>query len=159
MKDLRKTKFCLGLQIEHLKSEIFVHQSNYTKKVLKRFYMDTAHPLSSQMVIWSLNIKDDRFRPQEENEEILGLEVPYLNVIDALMYLANYTRPDIAFSVNLLARYSNAPTKRHWNGIKHLFRYLKGTIDLGLLFQSGNDVILTGYAYAGYLSDPHMTKS
>ena len=34
MKDLGKTKFCLGLQIEHLKSGIFVHQSNYTEKVL-----------------------------------------------------------------------------------------------------------------------------
>ena len=134
MKDLRKTKFCLGLQIEHLKSGIFVHQSNYTEKVLKRFYMDKAHPLSSRMMIWSLNIKDDPFRPQEENEEILGPEVPYLNAIGALMYLENNTRPDIAFSVNLLTRYSNAPTERHWNGIKHLFRYLKKTIDLGLFF-------------------------
>src|SRR5688572_4177408 len=159
MKDLGKTKFCLGLQIEHLKSGIFVHQSNYTEKVLKRFYMDKAHPLSSPMVVRSLNIKDDPFRPHEENEEILGPEVPYLSAIGALMYLANNTRPDIAFSVNLLARYSNAPTKRHWDGIKRLFRYLRGTIDLGLFFQSGNEAILTGYADAGYLSDPHTAKS
>ena len=113
MKDLGKTKFCLGLQIEHLKSGIFVHQSNYTEKVLKRFYMDKAHPLSFPMVIRSLNIKDDPFRPEEENEEILGSEAPYLNAIGALIYLANNTRPDIAFSVNLLARYSIAPTKGH----------------------------------------------
>ena len=46
----------------------------------------------------------DLFRPQEENEEPLGPEVPYLSGIGALMYLANATRPDIAFFVNLLAR-------------------------------------------------------
>ena len=159
MKALGKTKFCLGLQIVHLKSGIFVHQCNYTEKVLKRFYMDKARPLSSPMVIRSLNIKDDPFRPQEENKKILGPKVPYLSAIGALMYLANNTRPDIAFSVNLLARYINAPTKRHWDGIKHLFRYLKGTIDLGLFFQSRNDAILTGYDDVGYLSDPHMAKS
>jgi len=43
MKDLGKTKFCFGLQIEHLADEIPIHQSTYTKKVLKRFYMDKAH--------------------------------------------------------------------------------------------------------------------
>ena len=49
----------------------------------------------------------------EEDEEVLGPEVPYLSAIGALMYLTNNTRPDIAFAVNLLSRYSNAPTRRH----------------------------------------------
>ena len=53
------------------------------------------------------------FRPKEENEELFGREVPYLNAIGALMYLTNYTQPDIAFLVNLLVRYSSALTKRH----------------------------------------------
>ncbi|MBA0860150.1 hypothetical protein Goshw_014542 [Gossypium schwendimanii] len=49
---------------------------------------------------------------------------------NTLMYLANNTRPDIAFVVNLLARFSYSPTRRHWNGIKHVSRYLRGTIDM-----------------------------
>ena len=65
------------------------------------------------MVVRSLNVTKDPVRLKEENEELLGPEVPYLSTICALMYLANYIRPDIAFSVNLLARYSLAPTKRH----------------------------------------------
>ena len=68
--------------------------------------MDKSHPLSSPMVVRSLEVTKDLFRPKEENEELLCLEVPYLSEIYALMYLANYTRPDIAFLVNLLARYS-----------------------------------------------------
>ena len=51
MKYFRKTKFCLGLQIEHFPNEVLVHQSTYIKKVLKRFYMDKEHPLSSPMVV------------------------------------------------------------------------------------------------------------
>ena len=60
----------------------------------------------------------------KKNEELLGPEVPYLSAIGALMYLANCTRPDIAFSVNLLARYNFVLTRRHWNGIKHILHYL-----------------------------------
>ena len=120
MKDHGKTRYCFGLQIEYCLNSVLIHQSTYTEKVLKRFYMDKSHPLSSPMVVNSLEVTKDPFRPKEENEELLGPEVPYLSAIDALMYLANYTRPDIAFSVNLLARYSSAPTKKHWNGIKHI---------------------------------------
>ena len=66
--------------------------------------MDKAHPLSSSMIVCSLDVKKDPFRPCEKCEELLGSEVSYLSVIGALMYLANYTCLDIAFSVNLLAR-------------------------------------------------------
>jgi Reverse transcriptase (RNA-dependent DNA polymerase)/GAG-pre-integrase domain/Integrase core domain len=165
MKDLGRTKYCLGLQMEHLKDGIFVHQSNYTEKILKRFYMDKAHPLKSPMVVRSLNIKDDPFRPRESNEDVLGSKVPYLSAIGALMYLAVNTRPDIAFAVNLLARFSSEPTKRHWNGVKHIFRYLRGTTDLGLFYKNGTGHVLVGYADlvgfadAGYLSDPTKAKS
>ena len=120
MKDLGKTKICLGLQIEYLVDGVFIHQSAYTQKILERFYMDKAHPLSTPMVVRSLEVCKDPFRLQEENEEPLGPEVPYLSAIGALMYLANATRQDIAFSINLLARYSSFPTQSHLNGVKHI---------------------------------------
>ena len=159
MKDLGKTKFCLGLQIEHTKVGIFVHQSSYLEKVLKRFYMDNSHPLSNPMVVRHLEAEKDQFRPREKDEKILGPEVPYLSAVGALMYLANNTRPDISFSVNLLARYSSCPTKRHWNGVKHILRYLRGTMDMGLYYSNSSKEELIGYADAGYLSDPHKGRS
>ena len=55
------------------------------------------------MVVQSLDMKKDPFRPRDDNEEVLGPEFPYLSAIGELMYLANCTRPDIAFAVNLLA--------------------------------------------------------
>ena len=117
------------------------------------------HPLSTPIVVRSLEVNEDPFRPPEEDEELLGPEIPYLNAIGALMYLANATRPDIAFSVNLLARYSSSPTRRHWNGIKHILRYLKGTLDMSLFYANKDSADLVGYADAGYLSDPHKARS
>ena len=159
MKDLGKTKFCIGLQIEHFPNGVLVHQSKYIKKILKCFNMDKAHPLSSPMVVRSLDVKHDPFRPCEKGEELLGPEVPYLSVIGALKYLANCTRPDIAFSVNLLARYSSAPTRRHWKGIQHILRYLSGITDMCLFYSNKSKEKLLGYADAGYLSDPHKARS
>ena len=89
----------------------------------------------------------------------MGPEYPYLSAIGALMYLANNTRPDIAFAVNLLARYSASPTKRHWTGIKNILRYLHGTTDLGLFYGRNQDPSLVGYIDVGYLSDPHNGRS
>jgi hypothetical protein len=65
------------------------------------------------MVVRSLDTENDLFRPRGEEEEVLGPQVPYLSAIGALMYFANNSRPDIEFAVNLLARHSVAPTKRH----------------------------------------------
>ena len=75
--------------------------------------MDKSYPLNIHMVVRTLEPHKDLFHPKELDEEILGLEVPYLNAIGALMYLAQCTRPSIAFAANLLARFSFEPTRRH----------------------------------------------
>jgi hypothetical protein len=106
MKDLNKTKFCLGLQLEHIPMCILIHQLAYVQKVLEKFNMDKAYPSKTPMVVRALEKDIDPFRPRQEGEEMLGSKYPYLSVIGALMYLANNTRPNIDFIVNLLARYS-----------------------------------------------------
>ncbi|XP_062020886.1 secreted RxLR effector protein 161-like [Rosa rugosa] len=88
------------------------------------------------MVVRSLDTMKDPFHPRQDDEIILGPEVPYLSAIGALLFLAQCTRPDIGFAVSVLARYSSAPTSRHWKGVKDILRYLRG-----------------------YLSDPHRGRS
>jgi hypothetical protein len=127
--------------------------------MLKRFNMDKTHPLSTPMVVRSLDVKKDLYRPRENNEKTLGPEVLYLSAIGALMYLANNTRSNIVFSVNVLARYNSDPTRRHWNRIKHVLRYLCGTRDMGLFYQKDIKSKLVGYVDAEYLSDPHKARS
>src|SRR6266508_5554230 len=149
MKDFGQTKFCLGLQLEHLPSGILIHQSAYIQKILKKFNMDKSYPSKTPMVVRFLDMNKDQFRPRDENEELLGPEVPYLSAIGALMYIANCTRPDIAFVVNLLARHSAAPTRRHWAGVKNIFRYLNGTRNLDLFYKYNQDKAIIGYTYTG----------
>jgi len=132
MKNLGQTKFCLGLHLEHLPTGILVHQSTYVQKVLKKFNMDKSYPSKTPMVVRS--------------EEILGPHYSYLSAIGAL-YLVNCTRPNIAFAVNLLARHSAAPTKRHWIGVKHILKYVNGTRDLELFFRSNPDSNMIGYTF------------
>ena len=66
----------------------------------------------------SLQADKDPFCPCEKDEDVLGVETPYLSAIGVLMYLANCTRHYICFAVNLLARYSSTPTQRHWTEIR-----------------------------------------
>ena len=122
--------------------------------------MDKAHPLNTPMVVRSLDPQKDPFHHKEPDEDIIGPEVPYLNAIGGLMYLAQCTRPDIAFAVNLLARFSSEPTRRHWNGVKHIFRYLCGTIDMGLFYSKKTTSSgLVGYVDARYKFDPQKGRS
>jgi hypothetical protein len=113
MKNLGKTKFYLDLQLEHHPTGILVYQSAYVQKTLEKFNMDKAYPCKTHMVIRALEKDTDPFRPLQEGEEVLGSEYPYLGAIGALMYLVNNTKPNIAFAVNLLTRYSVAPTMCH----------------------------------------------
>ena len=79
MKDLGQTKISLGLQLEHLPTGILVHQSAYNQKVLEKFNMDKSYPSKTPMVVRSLEMKTDKFRPQDDGEEILGPHYSYLS--------------------------------------------------------------------------------
>ena len=94
----------------------------------------------------------------KKDEELLGLEVPYLSAIGALIYLANCTHSNIALFFNLLVRYSSTPTQRHWNSIKHILHYLRRTTNMSLFYSRESKQKLFGYANAGYLLDPYKGR-
>ena len=159
LKKLSKTTFCLGLQLSHLPGgAIFLHQTTYTRKLLRRFGMDKSNPLSIPMIGRSKNL-DDPYTPCEEEEEEYHDRGQYLAAVGALLYLSTYTRPDISFDVSILARHNQRPSVRHWHGVKHLLRYLRGTEDLGLLYTKGGQENVVGYADAEFRSDETSGKS
>ena len=65
MKDLGKTKYCLGLQLEHRPLGILVHQSAYIQKILEKFNMDKSYPSKTPMVVRSPEMETNPFRPQD----------------------------------------------------------------------------------------------
>ena len=60
--------------------------------------------------------------------------IPYLQAVGSLLYLATATRPDISYTVGVLAHISKNPGLQHWKAVEHLFRYLKGTLDYKLTY-------------------------
>ena len=59
----------------------------------------------------------------------------YREAVGSLIYLSTCTRPDISFVVSKLSQHFGEPTEEHWNTVKHVFRYLKGTAEQGLCFK------------------------
>jgi hypothetical protein len=120
--------------------------------------MDKSNLLAAPMIGRS-KTADDPYTPYEEEEEEFHDKTQYITTMGALLYLSTYTRPDISFAVSVLARHSQRPCIRHWNGVKHLLRYLRGTEDLGLLYTQGGTAEIIGYADAGFRSDETSGKS
>ena len=159
MKILGKTSYCLGLQIQHFDDgSILLHQQTYIQKLLKNFNMDQENPLSAPMIGRSKN-RDDPYYPREEEEEEVVDKQRYFTAIGAFTYLTMHTRPNIGFATSILARHSQNPTARHWNGVKHLMRYLRGTEDLGLFYRKCENPETTGYADSGFRTDEVAGKS
>jgi hypothetical protein len=106
------------------------------------------------------HIKLSTFQSPETTAEFAQMrDVPYHKAIRSLMYASLGTHPDISFAIQTLSRFSMKPGVAHWEAVKHVFRYLKGMMDLWLLF--GQDKInLTGYADAdGSLAEDRHTIS
>ena len=85
--------------------------------------------------------------------------VPYLEALGSLMYASLGTHPDILFAIQTLLHFSTKPGILHWEAVKCVFCYLKGTIDLWLTFGQ-KQVDLTGYADAdGSMAEDHCAVS
>ncbi|KAL4017954.1 hypothetical protein IC575_021534 [Cucumis melo] len=74
------------------------------------------------------------------------------------MYLMNCTRPDIAYAVSRLSRYTHNPNRYHWDALCHLLRYLKRTIDYCLHFNKF-PAVLEGYCDANWVTDNDEVNS
>ena len=83
----------------------------------------------------------------------------YISLVGSLQFLATYTQPDIAFATGFLARYNKAPTLQCWKAAKHVLRYLKGTIDHGILFDGKQGYSLVAYSDADWAGDTMDRKS
>jgi len=86
------------------------------------------------------------------DEEKRDMEkVPYSSVVGSLLYLSTGTRPDIAYAVGEVSRFMKNPGRGHWTAVKHLLRYLKGTVDWGIQFGGpGADLTVQGYSDADW---------
>lgn len=148
LRNLGPTSFLLGIAItqDHKNGIVSLCQRQYILDVLERFGMSDCKPITTPLDP-GLTLST-AFSPQTAQERQEMVSIPYLSAVGSLMYLATSTRPDIAYSVGLLARFSSNPGMRHWAAVKHLMRYIKGTLDLKLVYrrdayQDGGNLFVT----------------
>ncbi|KAK8685585.1 hypothetical protein V6N13_041585 [Hibiscus sabdariffa] len=84
-------------------------------------------------------------------------QVEYARIIGSLMYLMSCTRPDIAFTISSLSRFTSNPSENHWKAIVRVLRYLRYTRDYGLHY-SRDPAVLEGYSDVSWISDIQDTK-
>ncbi|KAH9744422.1 Integrase catalytic domain-containing protein [Citrus sinensis] len=152
MSMIGELKYFLGLQIKQNEEGIFINQAKYVKDLLKRFGYDNGTAKSTPM---STTIKLDK---DEKGKEV-DIKT-YQGMIGSLLYLIA-SRPDIMFSVCLCARFQSCPKESHMLAVKRIFRYLIGTINLGLWYPRGTHIDLTCYSdadFAGYKVDRKSTS-
>lgn len=93
--------------------------------------------------------------PQSPEDAEAMCDVPYLSALGALQYLATMTRPDIAYAVSFLGRFSSNPGLQHWAALKHLHRYVKGIMGLKLTYTSNSSSPGTSVTFSTFCDASH----
>ncbi|CAL5401450.1 unnamed protein product [Camellia sinensis] len=150
MKELGFLNYFLGISVHMSAAGFFLHQSKYATEILAKAGMSHCKPYASPMATKSSSFHD--------SDLPFAQPALYRSIVGALQYLT-ITRPDIAFAVNSACQHMHAPLVSHFNAVKRLLRYLKGTLHKGLQFQPG-PLVLTAYSdsdWAGNALDRRST--
>ncbi|CAM8995271.1 unnamed protein product [Rhodiola kirilowii] len=141
----------LGIRIERVKGGLALTQSHYIEKVLKKYKYLDCHPMNTPFES-SKHLFSNKGAPVSQHE--------YSRVIGSLMYVMTSTRPDIAFAVGKLSRYTSNPSEDHWKGVHRVLQYLKGTMNLGLVYSEFPSVV-EGYSDASWIfnEEDHSSTS
>ncbi|KAI3696584.1 hypothetical protein L6452_28974 [Arctium lappa] len=142
--------FFLGLQIKQLSEGIFINQSKYIRDLLKKFDFENCSPMKTPMAP-PLKIHADS---ADKSVDITN----YRWMIGSLLYLTA-SRPDIMYATCLCARYQANPKESHLAAVKRIFRYLKGTMNLGLWYPKDSGFDLIGYLDSDFAGSKVDRKS
>nr|KAJ0200496.1 hypothetical protein LSAT_V11C600308410 [Lactuca sativa] len=143
MKDMGEAEVILGIRIRKGKNGISISQSHCIEKILKKFNFENYSAVSTP-IDPSLKLLPNKGSPVSQLE--------YSRAIGCLMYAMISTRPDIAYAVGRLSRYTSNPSSHHWQAVSRVFKYLKGTTNYGLSY-SGYPSVLEGYSDANWINN------
>lgn len=150
IKDLGALKFFLGVQVRRDDEGFFLSQAQYTEDILERAGMANCKPASTPV--------DTKQKLSVDVGELATDATFYRSITGALQYLT-LTRPDIAYAVNQACLYMHSPREGHWNLVKRILRYLRGTIDSGLHISSSPVTDIRAYSDADWAGCPDTRRS
>ena len=125
-------------------------RKKYAKELLEKFNMKNCNVVNTPVAV---DLKLTR-----EGEGKIIDPILFKSLIGSLRYLS-ITRLDIVHSVGLLSKYMEKPKESNWLAAKRILRYIKGTMDFGLLFSYNNDATLYEYSDSDWGRDQDERKS
>jgi hypothetical protein len=165
MKDLGPAKFILGMTIirDRKAHTIRLCQQKYIEEVLDRTGMTNCKPIWTPLPANTRVSADDPVdNTTIHSMTIEGKDVTFLAIIGSLMYAMLTTRPDLAYAVGLLGRYSAKPKQCHWTLAKRCLRYLQATKKMELVFDgsaTSSTMSFLGFVDASWSDDSDTSRS
>ena len=153
IKDLGLLNYFLGVTVDQrTDGSIFIGQKSYTNALLEKYSMTDCKPVGTPVSTdVKLTLSTDGQKPADTRL--------YQSAVGSLLHLSLRTRPDISFAVSLVAKFASSPTTEHWSAVKRIFRYLKGTVNLGLQYFPSKNEECEGFADASWADDVDDRKS
>jgi len=150
IKDLGELRFFLGIQVRRDQAGFHLNQAQYTEDILERAGMANCKPASTPVDV-TPKLSAKAGEPAADGAF-------YRSITGALQYLT-LTRPDIAYGVNQACLHMHSPRDVHWNLVKRILRYLRGTIDTGIIISAAPSTTLKVYSDADWAGCPDTRRS
>lgn len=125
--DMGELHWLLGIEVKRNREEctISLSQRSYIDSITRHFSFEDLKPISTPM---DPNIKLSTSQNASTAPEFAVMHhVPYREAVGALMYAMLGTHPDISFAMTTVAKFSSNPGLPHWEAVKRIYRYLKGS--------------------------------
>ncbi|GJT47211.1 zinc finger, CCHC-type containing protein [Tanacetum coccineum] len=151
MSDMGLLSYYLGIEVSQYEDRITLKQAAYVKTILKKTGMEDCNACTYPMEPKLELTKDEAGDPVDPTE--------FRSIVRALRYLT-HTRLDISYAVGLVSRFMEKPTAQHLKAVKHILRYVKGTVNYGIVYTkgSGEDIII-GYTDSDFARDVNDRRS
>ena len=141
MKDLGPISWFLGIEFKQTDDGIEMGQSYYLKGILERSNITDCKPRSTPCEV-KLDVYDSENDVDKDESECR-----YREIVGSLVYAMTCSRPDLSWIVTKLSQHLSKPTKTDWMIVKHVLRYVKGTLDFKLAYQkSKNGLKIVGFS-------------
>jgi hypothetical protein len=143
LKDLGDLHYFLGIEVKRSKHELVMTQERFALDILGRVNMSNCRAVHTPMPPREKTLVNDG-EPLGPRDATL-----YRSIVGALQYLM-LTRPDLSFTVNCVCQWRHNPTMVHWERVKQILRYVKGTVQYGIKFTNCSSLILSGFSDADW---------
>jgi hypothetical protein len=151
MSDLGLLSFYLGVEVHQDSTRITLRQTHYAKRILELGGMASCNPTHTPM--------EEQLRLSRHSTAMEVDPTHYRRLIGSLRYLV-HTRLDLAFAIGFISRFMERPMVEHQGAVKHILRYVAGTLDYGLHFTKvPGSARFIGYCDSDLVGDIDMSKS